>query len=299
MPAYEYVKPPLFLPLLSAPEQKDLLLASRLADFATNKAEPRPSHQEWLRGPVAGLLRARPGAWVQLVGYASALGDPEHNMDLSGRRMQRVEAAIRAAAPDFQAFLGCKRGEEDSGRRPNDNAPGFRAVDVVVYGPEAPKPAPPAVLTEKRLVYRETLERKVNTQSLLPHDGPPDFEIPGNPLDDLRAATERVRLHPCEEDDPDFGDVTAARSLDIVSTFILIGAAINRVYKRYPPEIQGVERRIRIEIARRYQFTYGPGTSGQKVLVVRNEMMIDPKGAVTSLRPQRSYVDQPPSYVDP
>jgi hypothetical protein len=299
MPAYEYVRPPLFLPLLCSPEQTDLRLASRLADFATNEAEPRPSHREWLRGPVADLLRARPGAWVQLVGYASALGDPAHNMDLSNRRMQRVEATIRAAMRSFDAFFGWQRGEEESGRRPNDNSPGFRAVDVVVYGPEAPKPAPPAVLTEKRLVHRETLERKVNTQSLLPHDGPPEFEIPGNPLGDLLSATERVRRHPCEEGDPDFGDVVTTRSLDVVGTFILIGAAINRIYKRYPPEFQGPERRTRIDIVRRYQFTYGPGTSGQKTLVVRNEMMIDPKGAVTSLPQQRFYADQPPSYVDP
>jgi hypothetical protein len=306
MASYEFVNLPLFLPLLAKPYHDPAarleqypLLASTLAGFPTNDPEPRWEHKTWLKGFVGQRLNALPGSWIYLRGHASARGDTGANMDLSERRKQRVAAEILQVAPAVKRCDGVARGELDSGLDQRDNSGTFRSVELMVYGPDVPMPDP-WVLTEPRLVYRETFQVREYT------DGPDD---PSDPFpiffykrrkewNDVNGRDGRIAQHPCESDDPDFGQVTASRMADVDSSLVLVSVTIDKVEKEYPP-IYGGSNIHRSEFTRRYTFSYGRGQWGQKVIVFRNTTYISRTGAVETWQDQPSYVDQPPSYLDP
>jgi len=101
-----YVNPPLFIDLFYNPPVEPLL-ASTLVDFETDKADPKPSHIQWLQGDVKNLLNSRSGCWVDLIGHASKLGNAEHNFELSSRRTHRVADLILLRI--FGGVLGIAR----------------------------------------------------------------------------------------------------------------------------------------------------------------------------------------------
>jgi len=294
MAAYEFIKPPLFLALAKKPPHEPIM-ASRLANFATGKAEPHPSHKEWLRNQVAPLLISQSGSWVELVGHASAIGDARANMELSKRRVQQVETAIRSVAPDCERYKRFAKGEQESGIVQSGNSPSFRSVEVIVYGPSVPKPVQPTVATETRLFYRETLEKLMRVQTRYRSDD----GIPAGLYDSFRDVNARVQQHPCERPDPDLGYATTTRYLDVDSAFVMVSATISKVWKYYPPEQSVPETWYKSDITRKYTFTYGPGQSGQKVLVWRDEMFIKADGRATAPSHTSFYATQPPSYLDP
>ena len=298
MAAYEYVKPPFFLPLSKKPPHEPIL-ASRLADFTTGRAEPHPSHKDWLRGEVARLLNSKSGSWVDLIGHASAVGDAGANMELSKRRVQQVEAAIRSAAPDCERYKEFPKGEQESGIVQSDNSPCFRSVEVIVYAQSTPKPAPlPIVFTEPRLVYRETLEQQQNVQQGAIGDDPIGGLLPGMGRSSVRVH-QRLLQHPCEVSDADFGNVTKTTSGEINGDFVMVSAVVEKVWQYYVTTYNLVENRTNVDITRRYTFTYGPGNLDQKVIVNRRETVRRPTGRVESVITEIFHVDQPPSYVDP
>jgi len=303
MASYEFIKSPLFLPLFDKPAQAPIL-ASTLANFATNKAEPRPSHKEWLRGEVGRMLRAQPGCWVHLVGHASALGDEAHNDDLSKRRVQEVEAVIRAVTGDFEGFRRYPKGEEQSGSDQTDNSDRYRSVEVIVYGPEVPKPVPPPEpRTEQRMVFRETLERQ---QKITEPRDIGDMDGTGGLIrtvigvvDSTRADAARVEQHPCEAGDPDRGDVTAKRLLDINSDHVLIQVSVDKLATRHQVIVRFGGYETDTDIKRSYTFTYGPGIAGQDVFVTRHTKIVTDKGRVDLDTIESFHAGQPPSYRDP
>ena len=314
MASYEHVSPPLFLPLISKPYKDPTLteeacrpiLATTLADFRTNHPEPRKGHEDWLRGDFAQKVNSRPGNWVYLRAHASPLGDPNLNMDLSERRRQQVAAIIRSVAPNVRRCDGVARGEEINGVvvSQNDNSSSLRSVELMVYPPEIPMPAPQIQLKTPHMVYRETVLIREST------DGPIDVsggkagqaaDIGVNLITAPIQLNDHLARHPYDTGDYWFGAVTASRTADVDSSFLLSSVNIEKVVKKYPDEhpLLGGLTIHRTDFTRRYTFIYGPGRWGQKVAVYRRETYIGETGKTTTSLGIPFFVDQPPSYVDP
>ena len=112
---------------------------------------------------------------------------------------------------------------------------------------------------------------------------------------------DHLARHPYDTGDYWFGAVTASRTADIDSSFLLSSVHIEKVIKKYPDEhpLLGGLTVHRTDFTRRYTFIYGPGRWGQKVAVYRRETNIGETGKTTTSLGIPFFVDQPPSYVDP
>jgi|ERR1700730_8921445 hypothetical protein len=157
------------LPTTRAQLKAKPLLASTLADFKTGSDEPREPHKTWLGTDVANLLKSRPGCWVDLIGHASRRwrGVHQSNSPLSNARCDNVKTVIFEATPGniVEIFHSMPKGDGESGSNPNDDSPQFRSVEVLVYGPEIPKPSRRPPETETRQSYRRTFEKRDDTRT--------------------------------------------------------------------------------------------------------------------------------------
>jgi hypothetical protein len=121
------------------------LLAARLCNFPTGKATLLPKHIEWIQGDVRRALASSPAPWVDVVGYASKLGDASSNMNLSGARCEAVKANVRQCHAGVKFNIEQHMGETESSGSEKDNDAYWRAADVYVYGfrPHVPVRPPP------------------------------------------------------------------------------------------------------------------------------------------------------------
>jgi hypothetical protein len=136
--------------------------AARLCNFETGQHHLREAHKAYLRDEVVKVLATLQGPWIDLHGFASRLGDPTFNQQLSERRVHAVRDFIAAEAgkigkkPQFQISVGY--GEAKSGENENDNSGYYRAVEVFVFAtrppprPRIPRMTIPSVQFEIRLV---------------------------------------------------------------------------------------------------------------------------------------------------
>jgi hypothetical protein len=127
--------------------------ASRLCNFPTGQADLLQDHKGWIDGTVGPIITNMQGTWVDLVGYASKLGNAAANQRLSERRVEAVRNYISTwkKGINFQKEIG--RGEEDSlGDETNDDGY-FRAVEVYVFG-FAPPPLRPRIEAKKPVRQR-------------------------------------------------------------------------------------------------------------------------------------------------
>ena len=131
-----------------------------LIDFATNQADLRPEHIEWLDREVVPPLQSDRPPWVYLRGYASRRGNEGVNVALSERRVQSVLLHLLGFPVihpgRFRSFTGLDAvGETQSGGGERDNSARWRAVEVVVT---------PQRLPQERSVPRlptRTVQRRV------------------------------------------------------------------------------------------------------------------------------------------
>lgn len=124
--------------------------AARLCNFKTGQADLLEDHKAWIDRTVGPIITSLQGTWVDLIGYASKLGNPKSNKALSERRVDAVHAYIATwkKGINFQKETGL--GEEQSlGEETNDDGY-FRAVEVYVYG-FAPPPLRPRLPPAKRV----------------------------------------------------------------------------------------------------------------------------------------------------
>lgn len=127
--------------------------AGRLIDFQTKKSELLEDHRCWLRDKVVPKILARPNAWIDLYGYASKLGNQPDNLALSRARAEAVKTfltqqlAIHGRSIEGMVNIDCGFGETAPGYSANDsdNAPYWRAAEVVVFGSRPTVVRPPAV----------------------------------------------------------------------------------------------------------------------------------------------------------
>ena len=93
-------------------------VAARLCNFRTGDAGLLPSHIAWLDSTLAPVVRALPTPWVDIIGYASHLGNEAFNLRLS---FDRCEVGS-SARPDVQSegHFSCRMGKGRSCQDPVD-----------------------------------------------------------------------------------------------------------------------------------------------------------------------------------
>jgi len=298
-----YVNPPLFIDLFYNPPVEPLL-ASTLVDFETDKADPKPSHIQWLQGDVKNLLNSRSGCWVDLIGHASKLGNAEHNFELSSRRTHRVADLILLTLTNKNTdiFHSMPRGSSGSGSVARDNSARYRSVEVLIYGPEAPKPTPPTV-TDQRVQSRKT-EKTVEVT----HE-------PGEPglnsgrlkavwaiksiLEQTAAEKKRIEAHPLEQGDPDFGSETSRAVVSVDHSFKLLKVEIEALFEVLPVEVHIGYYTTSTRITRQYNYHYGVGVPGQKVTVTRKRTVKMNKVDPPIITNETFMADEPSSFLNP
>lgn len=118
---------------------------ARFVAFATGSATPLQAHKAWIRDHFAPKMKQHPGAWIDLLGYASRKGNADLNMRLSQQRLQAIESEIRACHPGIRINLRIPQGESSA---ENDTIPDgnddayWRAVLVRWYGVPLDIPVP-------------------------------------------------------------------------------------------------------------------------------------------------------------
>src|SRR5262249_42039823 len=145
----------------------DSPLEYRLCNFRTGGAELLPSHQEFITSYLAPkVLGPNPGAWVDLVGYASKLGfahgdSATKNRLLSDNRVRSVRQLIEAKASNrINVPMGL--GDSQSGGPPNNNDGYYRAVLIRVFGAAGAPPPPSPTQSQP-------------PPALFPPEGPPTW----------------------------------------------------------------------------------------------------------------------------
>ncbi len=122
--------------------------ALRLYNFVTDHAEIRDSHKQGLYEEIIRPMRGEHGYWIQMLGYASKIGDPNYNRNLSLLRCNEVQKYIvtgpnKLYVAEFRSSIG--RGADLSQDAATDDFGYWRSVKVFVHKgtpPPAPKPEP-------------------------------------------------------------------------------------------------------------------------------------------------------------
>ena len=298
-----YVNPPLFSDLFHDPPVEPLL-ASTLIGFETGQADPEPAHIGWLQGDVKTLLNSRSGCWVDLIGHASRLGSSDANFDLSRRRTQRVANYIlqTLSNKNTDIFHSMPRGSSGSGSVKTDNSARFRSVEVLIHGPEAPKPQP-TVVTEQRADTRRTVQ--VTTVTHEPGEPGLNEGITKLPwaikkiAEQSAADKKRIADQPLEEGDPDFGTESNRSVTSVDHNFTLLRVDVEVLYEVLPVEQHIGYYTTSTRITRDYTYHYGVGVPGQKVAVHRKRTAKLNKVSPPTVAETSFFADQPSSYLNP
>jgi hypothetical protein len=122
----------------------------RLIDFDTGSEKLEAQHITWMQKTMA-IVRQSSAMHVQIVAFASKLGDAKKNKILSDKRLQSVYLFLQKQDPRTLANLEVfkSRGEEDSTGGEKDNSPEWRAVEVHIFMDAIPTPVPPNVTPVK------------------------------------------------------------------------------------------------------------------------------------------------------
>lgn len=113
-------------------------LAARLCNFPTGWSALKGSHQRWLDDYVEPLISSLEAPWIDLFGYASQLGSPGANYQLSDARCGKVrEYVSNYSGRVYWNFLRGK-GASESATLDTNNDGWWRAVEVFMYGFKPP-----------------------------------------------------------------------------------------------------------------------------------------------------------------
>lgn len=299
-----YINPPLFSDLFHDPAVEPLL-ASALVGFGTNHSDPEPAHVAWLQDDIKNLLNSRSGCWVDLIGHASKLGNADYNFELSRRRTHNVADAILQSLTNknTEIFHSMPQGSSGSGSVKGDNSARYRSVEVLVYGPEAPKPTPPATVTEQRVESRQTVqETEVMHEPSEPGLNEGFAKLPWaiqKTIEQTAAANKRIAEHPLEQGDADFGTERSRRVISVDHNFRLLKVEIEVLHEVLPVQSHIGYYTTSTRSTRDYTYHYGVGVPGQKVTVTRKRTAkVNPKDAPT-IFVESFIADQPSSFLNP
>ena len=138
--------------------------AGRLCNFKTGQADLLQDHKDWIDKTVGPIITSLQGTWVDLIGYASKLGNAKSNKALSGRRVDAVRDYIATWKKGINFQKEVALGEEQSMGDESNNDGYFRAVEVYVYG-FAPPPLRPRV-EKKNPTLKKFFIRPVSAVSI-------------------------------------------------------------------------------------------------------------------------------------
>lgn len=140
-----------------------------LADFDIDGAILKRDHKLWLEENVIAPAKAKPfasGHWqISLIGRASKSGSDAHNMTLSGKRVNAVEAYLgsKMSGVPFH-FAGVQLGESSSFKSDEYDYELDRSVEIIAkFNPVSiPKRIkPPVILVPKIHIWKPRPNRKV------------------------------------------------------------------------------------------------------------------------------------------
>jgi hypothetical protein len=118
------------------------VVAARLCNFKTGYADLLVTHKAWLDTNVKPALAKLQGAYVNVYGYASHLGNSQSNMALSQRRLESVKAYVSTYASGITFKLEVAEGELDDGLEESNDDGYYRAAEIFVYGTPPPPVRP-------------------------------------------------------------------------------------------------------------------------------------------------------------
>jgi hypothetical protein len=133
--------------VLVDPQPDPAKVTLRLCNFVTGQAGLLYDHQSELNSRIIKAAWPHQGGWIDIVGYASKLGDADKNMTLS---IARCDSVRKYLAPHldtlgsrfrFNVVMG--RGEEESQDDPNEDDGFYRAVIVKLFAQGEYKWEPP------------------------------------------------------------------------------------------------------------------------------------------------------------
>lgn len=111
-------------------------VAARLCNFKTGFADLLVSHKTWLDANVLPAVQSIQGPWIDLIGYASRIGNTQANKALSQRRCDTVRSYVATYGSNLNFPTDVGLGP--TGPDANDNDGYYRAVEVYVYGFKPP-----------------------------------------------------------------------------------------------------------------------------------------------------------------
>jgi len=118
------------------------LVGARLTQFGTGSAELLPAHKEWLTRYFVPKMKQNPGAWIDLAGSASRVGNADANKALSGLRIDAVADFIKQLHPAMNIQQRIKEGADDAASfniDPRNNDGYWRSVLILWYGVQMAK----------------------------------------------------------------------------------------------------------------------------------------------------------------
>jgi hypothetical protein len=268
--------------IISDKGKTNAFLEARLCNFKTGFFNLWDSHKEWLNGDFQKVLQSIETPWVELYGYASVRGHGHFdNQTLSENRCKEVQKQIKQYSPnvEFDVFRIAKGDSWSDADYTKDKDSGYwRAVLIKLF---TNKPTSPPV---KVVTYRKTVEtRETKHEPSEPGLGDGEWRFLQGAYKlgkDVGKGNFRIREHPLEKGDPDFGteDTAARRTALIESQMVLTRVDVTTTVDKGPVErYVGFYTTSEI-ITREYSYSYGVGTPGQKVPVYRNgeKEMADP-----------------------
>jgi hypothetical protein len=121
-------------------------LAVRLCNFPTRFAAPTDDHMKWIDRTLVPTINSLQTAWVDLIGWASKLGDPRYNDALSLRRCDKVREYIKESTSRAKFNVQWPKGSSESLGAATNNDGWWRAVEVFLYGFKPPTVTPVTVV---------------------------------------------------------------------------------------------------------------------------------------------------------
>lgn len=141
---------------------KEAIVAVRLENFDTGKAVPRDGHMKWIKEVAAEIVLKIPNSWVYIIGYATKLGSPQANLELSKKRAEEVKLELGLQVSMRGGIFGDRvtkeygYGEDHPlyiADKDKDDNPRWRAVEVAIFGfkPEIVR----RPVHKSRIIHRE------------------------------------------------------------------------------------------------------------------------------------------------
>jgi hypothetical protein len=127
----------------------------RLCNFVTGSAALQGTHQSELHGRIIAAAWPHDSGFIDIVGFASKLGDNKRNHTLSVARCSSVKRflgpSLDSLGQRFRFNVVMGKGEEDSQNDPTGNNGFFRAVVVKLFAQGQYKYEPPKVVPKPKL----------------------------------------------------------------------------------------------------------------------------------------------------